>query len=93
MFGIGTSEILIILLIALLVLGPSKLPEIARALGKGLAEFRKMSTDVKRQIDLEVQLAEMEERTKKAKKSQDKVDDKEEEKLKTEEDIKDTQQS
>lgn len=92
MFGIGTSEILIILLIALLVLGPSKVPEIARALGKGLAEFRKMSSDVKRQIDLEVQLAEMEERTKKAKKSQDKVDDKEE-KLETEEDIKDTQKS
>ncbi len=60
MFGIGTSEILVILLIALLVIGPSKLPEIARALGKGLAEFRKVTSDVKRQIDLEVQLADME---------------------------------
>ncbi len=60
MFGIGTSEILVILLIALLVIGPSKLPEIARALGKGLAEFRRVSSDVKRQIDLEVQLADME---------------------------------
>jgi sec-independent protein translocase protein TatB len=60
MFGIGTSEILVILLIALLVIGPSKLPEIARALGKGLAEFRRVSSDVKRQIDLEVQLAELE---------------------------------
>ncbi len=60
MFGIGTSEILVILLIALLVIGPSKLPEIARALGKALAEFRRVSTDVKRQIDLEVQLADLE---------------------------------
>ncbi len=62
MFGIGTSEILVILLIALLVIGPSKLPEIARALGKGLAEFRRVSSDVKRQIDLEVQLADMEQK-------------------------------
>ena len=62
MFGVGTSELLIIFLVALLVIGPSKLPEVARALGKALAEFRKVSTDVKRQIDLEVQLADLEKR-------------------------------
>ncbi|WP_461834820.1 Sec-independent protein translocase protein TatB, partial [Desulfothermus sp.] len=62
MFGVGTSELLIIFLVALLVIGPSKLPDIARALGKALAEFRKVSTDVKRQIDLEVQLADLEKR-------------------------------
>lgn len=59
MFGIGTSEILLILVVALLVLGPSKLPDVARALGKGLAEFRRVSSDVKRTIDLEAQLADM----------------------------------
>lgn len=41
MFGIGWSEILIILVIALLVLGPAKLPEIAKGLGKGLRDFRR----------------------------------------------------
>ncbi|RQD58444.1 MAG: TatA/E family twin arginine-targeting protein translocase [Desulfonatronovibrio sp. MSAO_Bac4] len=54
MFGIGTTEILVILVVALLVLGPKKLPEIARSLGKTLAEFKKVSTDVKRTIEMEV---------------------------------------
>ncbi|MFW5730107.1 MAG: TatA/E family twin arginine-targeting protein translocase [Desulfonatronovibrionaceae bacterium] len=54
MFGIGTTEIVVILVVALLVLGPKKLPEIARSLGKTLAEFRRVSTDVKRTIELEV---------------------------------------
>jgi len=40
MFGIGFPEILMILLVALLVVGPSKLPEIARSLGKGLGELK-----------------------------------------------------
>lgn len=40
MFGIGWTEVLIILVVALLVLGPTKLPEIAKALGKGIREFR-----------------------------------------------------
>ncbi len=60
MFGIGTTEILLILVVALLVIGPTKLPEVARALGKGMAEFRRMSSDVKRTIDLEGQLSDME---------------------------------
>ncbi|MFW6326166.1 MAG: twin-arginine translocase TatA/TatE family subunit, partial [Desulfovermiculus sp.] len=46
MFGIGTTEVLLILVVALLVIGPSKLPDVARALGKGMAEFRRMSSDV-----------------------------------------------
>ena len=60
MFGIGTTEVLLILVVALLVIGPSKLPDVARALGKGMAEFRRMSSDVKRTIDYESQLADME---------------------------------
>ena len=67
MFGIGTTEILIILAVALLVIGPSKLPEVAKALGKGMAEFKKMSSDVKRTIDMESHLAEMEEEEEKNK--------------------------
>ncbi|MBI4665329.1 MAG: twin-arginine translocase TatA/TatE family subunit [Nitrospinae bacterium] len=47
MFGIGIPEMLVILVVALLVLGPSKLPEIARALGKGYAEFTRSMREVK----------------------------------------------
>ncbi len=60
MFGIGTTEVLVILVVALLVIGPSKLPEVARSLGKGLAEFRRMTSDVKRTFDLESHERDME---------------------------------
>lgn len=51
MFGIGPTELVVILVVALLVLGPKRLPEIARALGKGLAEFRRATADVTSEID------------------------------------------
>jgi len=50
MFGIGLTEILLILVVALLVVGPKKLPELARSLGRGLAEFRKTADEFKESI-------------------------------------------
>jgi Tat protein translocase TatB subunit len=50
MFGIGMTELLVIFVIALLVLGPKRLPELARSLGRGLAEFRRASTDIRREF-------------------------------------------
>ncbi len=44
MFGIGIPELLVILVVALIVLGPQRLPEAARALGKGLGELRRAAS-------------------------------------------------
>ena len=54
--GIGSTELLFILVIALIFFGPRKLPQLARSMGKGLAEFRKASDDFKRTWEREVAL-------------------------------------
>jgi len=46
MFGIGMPELILIGLVALIVVGPKKLPDLAKTLGKGLNEFRKTASDV-----------------------------------------------
>ena len=47
MFGIGTQELIIILVIALLILGPKQLPELAKTIGKGLSELRRAMDGVR----------------------------------------------
>jgi sec-independent protein translocase protein TatA len=47
----GGSEILLILLVALLLFGSNKIPEVARMLGKGLREFHKVTEDIKKEIN------------------------------------------
>ena len=50
MFGIGMQELIIIAVIALLIVGPKKLPDLAKTLGKGFSEFKKATEDVTEDI-------------------------------------------
>ena len=53
MFGLGMPEILLILAIALIVIGPKKLPDLAKTLGHAMGEFKRSAQDFKRSIDVE----------------------------------------
>jgi Tat protein translocase TatB subunit len=50
----------LIFIVALLVFGPKRLPELGRSLGKGLSEFRRASSDLKNSIEREIEVAEIE---------------------------------
>ncbi len=65
MFGsIGGTEILVIMVIALLIFGPRKLPELGKSIGKGLSEFKRASNDLKRSLEEELSLEERNDRNK-----------------------------
>jgi sec-independent protein translocase protein TatA len=60
MWNIGFPELVVIFIVALLVFGPRKLPELGKTLGKGLAEFKRASNELKRTWEEEVHAEEEE---------------------------------
>ena len=60
MLGIGMQEIIIILVVALIIIGPKKLPDLARALGRAMGEFRRAADDLKDNLDINGMKAEKE---------------------------------
>jgi sec-independent protein translocase protein TatA len=68
MFGsIGMPELIIILVIALIIFGPRKLPELGKSLGRSLNEFKKASTDLQNTLEQEIKIEEQKENVAKAK--------------------------
>jgi Tat protein translocase TatB subunit len=57
-FDLGLQELVVIFVVALLVFGPKKLPELARAMGKGFAQLKRAMSDLKSEVDTEMDAVE-----------------------------------
>jgi Tat protein translocase TatB subunit len=68
MFGLGVGEILLILALALIFIGPERLPDLARSLAKGYAEFRRSFDEVKNSIEKDMRALNVEEHLRQGKK-------------------------
>lgn len=59
MFGIGMPEMLLILAVALIVIGPKKLPELAKSLGRAFSEFKRATSELKESLEIDPELKEV----------------------------------
>jgi Tat protein translocase TatB subunit len=73
MFGIGMPELAVILVVALIVLGPKRLPEVARQLGKAMAEFRRQSSEILDEVNQAARVEEEAERAKRREAEREKL--------------------
>lgn len=62
MFGIGMPEMLLLLAIALIVIGPKKLPDLAKSLGKAMGEFRKATSEIKDSFEINEEINDVKKR-------------------------------
>jgi TatA/E family protein of Tat protein translocase len=69
-FNISTGEIMIVILVVFVIFGPGKIPEIAKKLGRALYEVKQASSDIKREIDMEVRKTEQKESEPKTKETE-----------------------
>ena len=76
MFGIGTGEILVILVVALLVLGPKEIPKVARTIGKTMKDINRFKNDLRHSVDTEFEEFEKQEKSNKQTTSEKKEEDK-----------------
>jgi sec-independent protein translocase protein TatA len=63
--NLGAPEVLLVMLVILIFFGPSKIPELAKGLGKGLREFRKASREIQEDIEKEIKQVDVKEEPKK----------------------------
>ena len=61
MFGMGVPEILLILAIALIVIGPKKLPDLAKSMGRAMREFKKATSELKESLEVDTELKDVKE--------------------------------
>ena len=61
MFGIGMPEMILILAVALIVIGPKKLPDLAKSLGRAMGEFKKATSDLKQSMEADTGISEVKE--------------------------------
>lgn len=59
MFGLGVPELILIFIVALILFGPKRLPEIGRTLGKAMSEFKKATDELKNTVEREVRMDEL----------------------------------